>query len=77
MGHALAHGFDHASSLHAQLHGQVHRVQTATLINVDVIEADRVVANAHFARARFTDRDVHQMHVLGAAVLVDLDRTGH
>jgi hypothetical protein len=55
------------------LHGQVHGVQAAALIDIDVIEADRMVADTHFARARLTDRDLHQMHVLGAAVLVDLD----
>jgi hypothetical protein len=57
------------------LDGQIHGVQAAALVHVDVVQTHRVVANTHLAGARLAHRNVHQAHLLGAAVLVDLDGT--
>jgi hypothetical protein len=35
-----------------------------------------MVADTHFARSGLTDGYLHQMHLLGATVLVNLDGTG-
>jgi hypothetical protein len=76
MGDAFADRLNHTCRLHAQLHGQIHRVQAAALVHVDVIQTNRVVKNPHLTGARLTNRNVNQAHLVWATMLVNLNRTG-
>ncbi len=73
---ALAHGLDHTRGLHAELqrHGQL--VHAAALVDVDVVQAHRLVADADLAGAGFADSDIHQLELFDAAVLVNADGFG-
>ena len=76
MGDAFTNRLNHTCRLHAQLDRQIHRVQAATLVHIDVIQTNRVVKNPHLTGARLTDRNVNQAHLLWATMLVNLNRTG-
>ena len=64
---------DDAGALHAQLQRQRVVVEAGALVDIDEVQADGVVADAHLARARFTHLDRVDHHFLGAAGAVDAD----
>ena len=74
--HALAHRLDHTGGFHAQLHREVHRIEAAALVDINVVEAHRMVADTHLAGAGLAHGDLHQLQLLGAAVLGDVDGAG-
>ncbi len=78
MGHAGAHGLHHASAFHAQCDGQVFcRVHAASEVDIDVIEANCMVAHERLARAGLAHMHLHQVHHAGATGLTNLDCLGH
>src|SRR4029453_13853110 len=72
-----ADGLDDASALRAERERQLHRIQAAALIGIDIVESDRGVAYPHLSRPRISDLNLLPLHLLGAAVLVDTDRMWH
>ena len=74
--HTRAHCLDHACGFHAQLQGNRQRIQAGAEIHVGVVQARRMVANAHLARAGLAHAQGDYVQLLGSAVLVDLDRAG-
>jgi hypothetical protein len=68
---AFAHRLDDARGFHAELqrHGQL--VQAGSLVGVDEIQTDRLVADADLAGAGIAHRHLDDLELLGAAVLVD------
>jgi hypothetical protein len=75
--HAVAHRFDDTGAFHAQAQRQRVLVQAGALVDVDEVQADGVVADADLARAGLAHGQVDELHLLGAAVLADLDGLGH
>ena len=75
--HALAHGFDHARGLHAQLQGHGQSVQTAALVDVNKVQANGLVADTDLAGAGFAHGDINQFHDFGTPVLVNLYGKAH
>jgi hypothetical protein len=47
------------------------------LVDIDEVQADRLVADADLAGPGLADLDVHQFHFLGAAMLADADGFAH
>jgi len=77
LGHARAHRFDDARGLGPRAARQRQRIQAGALIDVDEVEADRVIANADLARSGVADLDVLPDEHLGATGLVEADCLGH
>ena len=77
VGHACADRLDNASALHAQVQGQRVGVQAGALVDIDVVQADRVVADTDLAGTGFADGQVDELHHFGSAVLLDLDGLVH
>jgi hypothetical protein len=73
----LAHRLDDARAFHAQRQGHRQLVQAGTLVDVDEVQADGLVADADLARPGLADLDLHQFHFLGAAMLADADGFAH
>jgi len=59
---ARTHRLDHARRLHAQRQRQRVRVQAGALVDVDEVQADGVVADAHLARAGVADGQIDELH---------------
>jgi hypothetical protein len=75
--HTFAHRLDHARAFHADAVRQLQRVQAGAVIDVDVVQAAGVMADADFARAGVADFDVSELQLLGAADSGDLDGADH
>src|SRR6202040_768608 len=75
--HARAHRRDHARRLAADRVGQRRRIKTAAGIDVDEVEANRGLLDAHLARAGLAALDVVDLHLVSVAVLVDQNRFCH
>ena len=77
VGDAGADGLNDAGAFHAQ--GQRHGegVQASALVNVNEVQADRVVADADLAGAGVAHGHVHEFELFRAAGLVDADGLGH
>ena len=76
--HALADSGDFARALAAGREGKRgDRIGAAAKINVDEIDADRMVADKHFAARGRRRRDVLDPHHLGPANLVNPDSFCH
>jgi hypothetical protein len=73
MGHTFTDSLDHASAFHTQTGRHGHGVQTGTVVDVNEVQTDRMMANAHFARARITDGDFYPFEVFWAAGRVEFD----
>ena len=76
VGNAGANGFHHARRLHAQLQRHGHGVETAALIDIDVVQPHRLVADADFARAGLAHVDLNELELFGATMLGDLNSAG-
>src|SRR5207342_2675351 len=72
-----AHRLDHAGGLVAERKRQWQRIDARALVDIEEVEADGVVADPHLLRARLADRQVDELHLLGAAGLVDADGGAH
>ncbi len=75
--HALAHRFDHAGAFHAQPARQRLLVQPGAEIDIDVVQAHRLMAHAHFAGAGIAHFDIDPLHDFGTAGLLDPDGFAH
>lgn len=74
---ASAH-FQHlASGFHAQVQGQIVRVQARAVIDVNEVHTDRVVANAHLPCLHRADRQINDLHDFGTAELLNLHGFDH
>jgi len=69
----VADGVDQAGGLHAQGQGHGKRVQAAALADIDEVEPNGLVADAHLARTGIPHRDIDKAQPLWACVMVDLD----
>src|SRR5882672_6537011 len=69
-----AHRFHHPGRLGADAVRQRQRIKADAVINVDVIEPDRVLADTHLFRPRIADFEFDQLEFLRPAVLLHLDR---
>ena len=77
-GDARTDGFDRAGALHADHRRQARElVEPGAVIDVDVVETDGTLAQAHLARARLADLDLLPLQHLGPAVGVDADCVRH
>jgi hypothetical protein len=63
----------HAGALVAEHQRHRQRVGAGALVDVDEVEADRMVADADLAGARVAHRQIDELHLFGAADLVDAD----
>jgi hypothetical protein len=70
---ARADGIDHAGRLVARHARQLHGVEPGALVDVDEVDADGGVPQAHLAGAGLADRDVLVDHDLGTALRVVSD----
>ena len=77
MGDAFAHGFNHASTLHAQAMRHRQGVQTGAVVNIDVVQTDGLVRDTHFAGAGVADCDIDKLQHLGTAGLFELNGFAH
>src|SRR5690606_31723280 len=75
--HALADRLDNARGLVADDAGQLHRVEAAALIGIDVIDGDRGLPHAYLTRTGGADLDVLPAQHFGSTALVDTDRLDH
>ena len=78
MGHACTHFLDHATALHAQSGWVLGQgIYTAALIDVDVVQADGMVANAGLSRTGLAHFDVANGHHTGGARCIHHDYLAH
>src|SRR5699024_8760125 len=75
--HPFAHGIHHTGALTAQWSGQVGRIQTRAKVNVDEINANRMIDNANFATLRVADFGVHDVQNLWTAGTSELNLSCH
>jgi hypothetical protein len=73
----FAHGGHHAGALQPDACRQRLRVKAGSKVDVDVVQADRMMTNLDFAGTGCADFDVDVLHHFGAAGLFDADRFGH
>ena len=74
---ARAHGLDDAGRFHAQRRGHLQRVQAGAVVDVDEVQADRLVADADFAGARLAHLHVDDLQLFRTAGLGDLYGFAH
>ncbi len=74
---AGADGFDRARGFHADSGGERKRVETASVIYVDIIQAHVALLDEDFAALRFAERHFHPFHDAGGALFLDLNCFGH
>ena len=72
----LAHGLDHARGFHADAVRQVEGVDTAAVIDVDVVQAAGLVRDADLAPVRVADGAILDLKDVGAAGVADDDGAG-
>ena len=77
LGDALTDRLDHPGAFQADARGQGQRIEAGTVIGIDVVEADGVVAHRRFAGGRGGQVDCFPAQNLGAAGLVNTDGVGH
>jgi hypothetical protein len=75
--HARPHGFDHAGALEAQAMRQRTGIQPGAEIDIDVVQADRMLADGDLVRAGRGHVHVDELHDFRSAVLIDPDCLGH
>jgi len=75
--HARPHRLHDAGRLHAEPGGQRLRIKTGAEIDVDIVQPAGGLFEQHLALARLAHFDVHPLHDLGAAGLVDPDCLAH
>ena len=75
--HSHAERLDHAGRLLADSRRQLQRIQPAAVVGVDVIDANRRLAQAHLAGPGRADRDLVVLQGVGATDSVDADGVGH
>ncbi|MNO77277.1 hypothetical protein D3C76_683800 [compost metagenome] len=77
-GHVAADRLDHACTLRAEARWQGwRRVQAATVIGVDEVQADGLVGYAHFLRTWLGGLVIHILEHFGAAMGAELDTLCH
>src|SRR3569623_971634 len=76
-GHALPDRCEHAGRLTAEATGQLDRVEAATVIGVDEVEADRGVAHADLAGTRGRQVDIVPLDHFGTAGPFDSSNARH
>ena len=75
--HARSDGLDHAGRLHPELQRHRQLVHARALVNVDEVQADRLVPDPDLAGSRLADSDIDDLHLFGTAMLVDADGSAH
>jgi hypothetical protein len=76
-GHAFANLLDAAGAFHPQRRRQFDGIKAVAVIDIDVVQSDRRLAEQHLARTRPADLDFLEVHDFGAAVFVDAYSFGH
>jgi hypothetical protein len=76
-GNRAADGFDHPGALKANAGGHRQRIGTGAMVDVDVVEADGVVAHARLVRRRVANADFFPAQDFGAAGGVKADGVAH
>ena len=77
VGHIAAQRLDDARPLHAESERQRQLVEAGPVIDIDIVEPDGGVADAHLALPGAADFDLPPLHRRSGARLVDLDGVGH
>ena len=75
--HLGADRLHHPRPFQADAGGQRQRIGAGTVVDVDKVQADGVMAHARLVRARIADGDLFPFQYFGAAGLVEADGVGH